>query len=86
MDAPWEWKIIPTSYFLLAPLEIIPRCSAVPPVAGSDFIIVPVGFNAPLEFLTGLALEARKKSLIAVRNHHFEDGLHGRIVIVAESG
>jgi len=31
------------------PLEIMPRCSA----AGSDFRIIPAGFNAPLEFLTG---------------------------------
>jgi len=31
------------------PLEIIPRCSA----AGLDFRIIPAGFNAPLEFLTG---------------------------------
>ena len=31
------------------PLEIMPRCSAV----GLDFRIIPAGFNAPLEFLTG---------------------------------
>jgi hypothetical protein len=31
------------------PLEIMPRCSA----AGLDFRIIPAGFNAPLEFLTG---------------------------------
>jgi hypothetical protein len=46
------------------PLEIMPRCSAVPPLAGLDFRIIPAGFipfrdksltgfNAPLEFLTG---------------------------------
>ena len=31
------------------PLEIMPRCS----IAGLDFRIIPAGFNAPLEFLTG---------------------------------
>jgi len=31
------------------PLEIMARCSA----AGLDFRIIPAGFNAPLEFLTG---------------------------------
>jgi hypothetical protein len=31
------------------PLEIMPRCSA----AGLDLRIIPAGFNAPLEFLTG---------------------------------
>jgi len=31
------------------PLEIMPRCFA----AESDFRIIPAGFNAPLEFLTG---------------------------------
>jgi hypothetical protein len=31
------------------PLEIMPRCSAV----GLGFIIIPAGFNATLEFLTG---------------------------------
>jgi len=46
----------------------------------------PVRNNAPLEFLTGQALEARKKNLVTVRNHHFEDGLDSGIVIVAESG
>ena len=34
------------------PLEIMPRCSA----AGLGFIIIPAGFNAPLEFLTGFTL------------------------------
>ncbi|MDI7259794.1 MAG: 3-oxoacyl-ACP reductase family protein [Thermodesulfobacteriota bacterium] len=34
---------------LFTPLEIMPRCSA----AGLDFRIIPAGFNAPLEFLTG---------------------------------
>jgi hypothetical protein len=34
------------------PLEIMPRCSA----AGLDFRIIPAGFNAPLEFLTGFTL------------------------------
>jgi hypothetical protein len=34
---------------LFTPLEIMPRCSA----AGLDFTIIPAGFNAPLEFLTG---------------------------------
>ena len=33
------------------PLEIMPRCSA----AGLDFRIIPAGFNAPLEFLTGFS-------------------------------
>jgi hypothetical protein len=32
------------------PLEIMPRCST----AGLGSIIIPAGFNAPLEFLTGL--------------------------------
>jgi hypothetical protein len=30
----------------------MPRCSA----AGLDFRIIPAGFNAPLEFLTGFTL------------------------------
>jgi len=34
---------------LFTPLEIMPRCST----AGLGFIIIPAGFNAPLEFLTG---------------------------------
>ena len=34
---------------VFTPLEIMPRCSA----AGLDFRIIPPGFNAPLEFLTG---------------------------------
>jgi hypothetical protein len=34
------------------PLEIMPRCSA----AGLGFIIIPAGFNALLEFLTGFTL------------------------------
>ena len=34
---------------IFTPLEIKPRCSA----AGLGFIIIPAGFNAPLEFLTG---------------------------------
>jgi hypothetical protein len=36
-------------YSIFTPLEIMPRCSAV----GLDFRIIPAGFNAPLEFLTG---------------------------------
>src|SRR4030043_1494960 len=32
----------------------MPRCSA----AGLDFIIIPAGFNAPLEFLTGFTYDA----------------------------
>jgi len=39
----------PPSEALFTPLEIMPRCSA----AGLDFRIIPAGFNAPLEFLTG---------------------------------
>jgi hypothetical protein len=35
------------------PLEIMPRCSA----AGLDFTIIPAGFNAPLEFLTGFTYQ-----------------------------
>jgi 20S proteasome alpha/beta subunit len=35
--------------FFFTSLEIMPRCSA----AGLDFRIIPAGFNAPLEFLTG---------------------------------
>jgi hypothetical protein len=38
--------------FSFTPLEIMPRCSA----AGLDFRIIPAGFNAPLEFLTGFTL------------------------------
>jgi hypothetical protein len=34
---------------LFTPLEIMPCCSA----TGLDFRIIPAGFNAPLEFLTG---------------------------------
>ena len=34
---------------MFTPLEIMPRYSA----AGLDFRIIPAGFNAPLEFLTG---------------------------------
>ena len=36
-------------------LEIMPRSSA----AGLDFRMIPAGFNAPLEFLTGFTLEER---------------------------
>jgi len=44
---------------LFTPLEIMPRCSA----AGSDFRIIPAGFNAPLEFLTGFTYQKpRNKS------------------------
>jgi len=35
------------------PLEIMPRFSA----AGLDFRIIPAGFNAPLEFLTGFTAD-----------------------------
>jgi hypothetical protein len=35
------------------PLEIMPRCSA----AELDFRIIPAGFNAPLEFLTGFTAD-----------------------------
>jgi hypothetical protein len=38
--------------YKFTPLEIMPRCSA----AGLDFKIIPAGFNAPLEFLTGFTL------------------------------
>jgi hypothetical protein len=38
---------------VFTPLEIMPRCSA----AGLDFRIIPAGFNAPLEFLTGFTPE-----------------------------
>jgi hypothetical protein len=38
-----------------APLEIMPRCSA----ADLNFTIIPAGFKAPLEFLTGFAKEER---------------------------
>jgi hypothetical protein len=43
------------------PLEIMPRCSA----AGLDFRIIPAGFNAPLEFLTGFTLNSN-----SVNNHN----------------
>ena len=43
-------KILIFSLILIfTPLEIMPRCSA----AELDFKIIPEGFNAPLEFLTG---------------------------------
>ena len=35
--------------WVFTPLEIMLRCSA----AGLNFIIIPLAFNAPLEFLTG---------------------------------
>ena len=35
------------------PLEIMPHCFA----AGLDFKIIPAGFNATVEFLTGFTLE-----------------------------
>ena len=35
--------------YIFTPLEIMPRCSE----AGLGFRIIPAGFNAPLEFLTG---------------------------------
>ena len=41
------------------PLEIMPRCSA----AGLNFTIIPAGFKAPLEFLTGFTKEERVLSL-----------------------
>jgi hypothetical protein len=50
------------------PLEIMPRCSA----AGLHFRLIPAGFNAPLEFLTGFTgLEAqsswpREKGAVAL--------------------
>jgi len=37
---------------IFTPLEIMPRCSAV----GLHFRIIPVGFNVPLGFLTGVIL------------------------------
>jgi hypothetical protein len=43
--SPFFWRI----GLDFTPLEIMPRCSA----AGLDFTIIPAGFNAPLEFLTG---------------------------------
>ncbi len=41
-----------SSILRFTPLEIMPRCSA----AGLDFKIIPAGFNAPLDFLTGFTL------------------------------
>jgi hypothetical protein len=49
---------------VLTPLEIMPRCSA----AGSDFRIIPGGFNAPLEFLTGLTSNAMLYALCAMQS------------------
>jgi hypothetical protein len=44
--------LIPFSLILIfTPLEIMPRYSA----TGLDFRIIPAGFSAPLEFLTGFA-------------------------------
>jgi hypothetical protein len=40
-------SVIPDLSF--TPLEIMPCCSA----TGLEFRIIPAGFNAPLEFLTG---------------------------------
>jgi hypothetical protein len=40
------------------PLEIMPHCFA----AGLDFRIIPAGFNAPVEFLTGFTLEEEPTS------------------------
>ena len=44
-----EFGFCPLWAGLFTPLEIMPRCSA----AGLDFRIIPAGFYAPLEFLTG---------------------------------
>jgi hypothetical protein len=44
------------------PLEIMPSCSA----AGLDFRIIPAGFNAPMEFLTGFPLFAAKEVKVEV--------------------
>jgi tungstate transport system substrate-binding protein len=46
-----DFGVILLFFFLtvFTPLEIMPRCSA----ARLDFRIIPAGFNAPLEFLTG---------------------------------
>jgi hypothetical protein len=43
--------------YQFTPLEIMPRCYA----AGLDFGIIPAGFNAPLEFLTGFAIGTEKR-------------------------
>jgi hypothetical protein len=45
-------KTLYMSFLFFTPLEIMPHCSA----AGLDFRIIPAGFNAPLEFLTGFTL------------------------------
>ena len=45
------------------PLEIMPRCSA----AGLDFRIIPAGFNAPLEFLTGFTNLFRCKGILILK-------------------
>jgi hypothetical protein len=57
-DFDWVWK---KSFFFppFTPLEIMPHCSA----AGLDFRIIPAGFNAPLEFLTGFTFNFNKKGV-----------------------
>ncbi len=52
---------------IFAPLEIMPRCSA----ARLDFTIIPVGFNAPLEFLTGFASRFYVFQLLASSSQTF---------------
>ena len=47
VNPPHRWRGDLLDVF--TPLEIMPRWSA----AGLDFRIIPAGFNAPLEFLTG---------------------------------
>jgi hypothetical protein len=44
-----SFVISPLRLLMFTPLEIMSRCSE----AGLNFRIIPVGINAPLEFLTG---------------------------------
>ena len=49
----------------------MPRCSA----AGLDFRIIPAGFNAPLEFLTGFTSHILLLKIVPCwgRDGHHED-------------
>jgi hypothetical protein len=53
------------SHGLFTPLEIMPHCSA----AGLDFIKIPAGFNASLEFLTGFTEEGMGSIKIFTKAH-----------------
>jgi hypothetical protein len=52
------WINFHAAVLLFTPLEIMLRCSA----AGLNFRIIPAGFNAPLEFLTGFTSSGNSQS------------------------